>query len=464
MRPILKRRPAAWLAATAVVAALALSACGSSSSSGNAGSGGSGSSSNLYPTGKSMPKGPVNLTIWWWGEQEAHGASTWLAQTVAGYEHLHPNVHIKTVLQTTDSLVPAFDTAAAAGKGPDIQYFWGGIYSLEPAWKGYTRPISDYVPASEYSHYLNRQEDTYQGKVWTAPWYEQPSFPVLYNKDVLAKAGVAPPRTWSQLLTACDALNAKGIIPIAGGLKDGFFGGWLYSMIGGQNVTAGDVLAAVGGKQSFDSPQQAQWWQRLADLHAHKCFNSDINSQQLYQGQQKWANGGSAMTVTAGSDVKKFTQEVGTSKVGVMTIPVWGTGPYAGKLGSTSQTMGITKTTRYPQVAASFLEFMHTPARMNAFYKTTGALPADDRFDGSQISVPQLKTIYDDTRQFSAYLENFIPSQLDSDAMMKEAQLVLGGDATASQAAQATEQLAHRLRLTQSKETSDFAKWAQTYK
>ena len=116
------------------------------------------------------------------------------AQTIKLYQKKHPNVTIKTVLQTTNGLVPA-KAAAAAKKGPDIQYFWGGIWSLEDAWAGSTKPVSDYIPRSELRHYLNASEDTYNGKVWTAPWYVQPSFPVLYRKDVLAKAGVNPPQT-----------------------------------------------------------------------------------------------------------------------------------------------------------------------------------------------------------------------------------------------------------------------------
>jgi hypothetical protein len=78
--------------------------------------------------------------------------------------------------------------------------------------------------------------------------------------------------------------------------------------------------------------------------------------------------------------------------------------------------------------------------------------------------MPQLKQVFDATRQFSAYLENFIPTQLDSDAIFNQAQLVLGGNATPQKAAAATEQLARRLRLTQPGETADFGKWAQTYR
>src|SRR5258705_10644234 len=91
-------------------------------------------------TPNAFPSGKVNLTMWWWGEQEAAGAKNWLAQTVKLYEQKHRNVTIKTVLQTTNGPVPAFKAAAPAKKGPDIQYFVGGIWSLQDPWAGSTKP------------------------------------------------------------------------------------------------------------------------------------------------------------------------------------------------------------------------------------------------------------------------------------------------------------------------------------
>jgi len=416
-------------------------------------------SSRAYPTG------PVNLTMWWWGEDEAKGAKNWLAQTVKLYQKKHPNVTIKTVLQTTNGLIPAFKAAAAAKKGPDIQYFWPAIWTLEDAWAGNTRPVSDYIPKQELAHYLNSADNTFGGKVWTAGWYVQPSFPVLYRKDVLKKAGVAPPQNWKQLLAACDTLNAKGITPLAGGISDGWFGGWLYSLIGAQGVkSVGDVLGAVTGKQKFTDPQHAAWWTRLQEMRDHNCWNTDINSVQLYQGQAVWARGKAAMTITAGSDVKKFVEQVGASKVGVMAMPKWGNGPYAGKLGQASQTLGITSWSKYPEVAADFIMFMHTPERMKAWFNTTGAFPADDRFDARLIKLPQLKTLYALVRKGSPYIENFIPTELDAKANFAQSQLLLAGKTDAKQAAQATEKIAARIRRTNRDLIANFATWSKSYK
>ncbi len=408
---------------------------------------------------------PVNLTMWWWGEQEAAGAKKWLSDTIALYHKKHPNVTIKPVLQTTDGLIPAFKAAAAAKKGPDLQYFWPSIYTMEDVWASNTKPVSDYIPASELKHYLNASDNKYEGKVWTAPWYVQPSFPVLYRKDVLKKAGVAVPRTWAAMLKACDTLNAKGITPFEGGVKDGWFGGWLYSMIGGQGVkSVGDVLSAVVGKQKFTDPQHAAWWTRLQEMRDHKCWNNDINSLTLYPGQDRWSAGKGAMTITAGSDVKKFVEKVGVDKVGVMAMPKWGNGPYAGKLGQASQTVGITAWTKYPQVAADFIMFMHTPERMKSWFQTTGAFPADDRFDTSLIKGPQLTKLYALVRKGSPYIENFIPYELDAKANFANVQLLLAGKENAQQAARATEQIAARIRRTNRDLVANFTKWAQSYK
>jgi multiple sugar transport system substrate-binding protein len=406
----------------------------------------------------------VNLTMWWWGEQEAAGAKKWLAETIRLYEQRHPNVKIKTVLQTTDGLIPSFKAAAAAKKGPDIQYFWGGIWSLDDAWAGNTKPISDYIPRSELKHYLNTREDTFGGKVWTAPWYVQPSFPILYRTDVLAKAGLKAPRTWAQLLRACDRLNARGITPIAGGIKDGWFGGWLYATIGGQGVRSiGDVLKAVAGQKKFTDADMAAWWTRLKEMRDHRCWNNDINSLELYQGQQRWVQGRAAMTMVAGSDAKKFILAGGKGRVGVMAMPRWGSGPYAGKLGSTSQTLGITAWTKHPKEAADFIVFTHTRERMSSWFRITGAFPADDRFNAKAITLPQQRVLFDLVRKGSPYLENFIPTELDSKAIFAQAQLVLGGNASAEQAAQATERIAARIRLTQRKLIENFKKWAASF-
>ena len=436
----------------AVLAAVVAIAAGCGSSSGDS----SGSAST--PASSS---GPVKLTMWWWGDQEAGGMKNFVADSVQKYEAAHPNITIDTVLQSTDNLMPNFAAAAKAKQGPDIEYRWGGIWNLQDAWDGNLAAVSDYIPQDELAHYLNASEDTSGGKVWTAPWYVQPSFPVLYRKDILKDAGVAVPTNWDEFLAACDTLNSKGITPIAGGVKDGWFGGWLYSIMGSQSLTSiEDLKQAVVGDKKFTDPEFAEWWSKLQEMIDHKCWNDDIGSQELYQAQQTWVDGKSAMTISAGTEVGNFVKQVGTDKVGVMAMPAYGDGIGAGKLGSTSQTLGISSWSPHKQEAADFIMYLHTPERLAAFYKATGALPADDRFDSSLITVPQVKDLFDMSKDGSPYLENFIPTDLDSKGNFEGVQLMFAGSETAQQAAENMEKEMARIRTIQPDLIDNFKEWA----
>ena len=91
------------------------------------------------------------------------------------------------------------------------------------------------LPKSEWTHYINGGEDTSGGKLYSAPWYVQPSFPVLYRKDVLAKADMPLPTTWTQLICAATPFARRASRRLPGGVKDGWFGGWLYSILESQS-------------------------------------------------------------------------------------------------------------------------------------------------------------------------------------------------------------------------------------
>ncbi len=106
----------------------------------------------LRPQAAATFEEPVKLVVWWWGEQEAPGAQKWMDETMAKYKDDHPNVDFETVLQSTDTLIPAFQSAAAAKQGPDIQYFWGGVWTLENAWSGAIIPLDDLISADEKGH------------------------------------------------------------------------------------------------------------------------------------------------------------------------------------------------------------------------------------------------------------------------------------------------------------------------
>lgn len=405
---------------------------------------------------------PIKLVFWWWGEQEAPGLEKWLKETVDLYQKAHPNITIETVLQSTDTLISAFKSAAAAQQGPDLQYFWGGIFTIEDAWAGNIVPVSDYIPEDELKHYYTSYEQEYDGKIWGAVWYTVPN-PIVYNKQIFKDAGLDPenfPKTWDEFIKACKAIKDKGIVPLSVGGKDGFGGAWLASYIGIQNYSSpAELMAPAVGKAKYTDEKYAAWWTKLAELRDNQYINKDYNSLEFYQAQDNFKKGQAGMTLTVGSGAVDFVKTMGVDKVGVSTFPAWGSGKYAGPLQLSSQTVGITSWTKYPKECADFIMFMHSPDRVNAMYKMSGAFPADDRFDQSLLSTDVEKTIVKlASQQVSPWGENYIPSQFDEQAYYSGVQEFFNG-ASPADMAKKCQDIIEKWQKEQPDSVKNFQKW-----
>ncbi len=408
---------------------------------------------------------PIKLTIWWWGEQEAPGAEAWLNETMALYTEANPNITFEAVLQSTDTLIPAFQSAAAAKEGPDIQYFWGGVWTIENAWTDAIIPVDDLIPADEWDHYLNVFERQYDGKTWGVPWYMSGN-PVVFNPELFTQAGLdpnAPPATWDELLVACDKLRAVDVVPIAGGVKDGWFGGWLFSILARQpHDSEKAFMRASVGQASYTDPKFTEWWGRLQELKDRGCWNEDIGSLDYQQGQDLFVTGKAAMLFGNDTFLAGWAETMGWDKIGLMLTPQYGNGELADDYIVTAQGWGITSWSDYPQEAADFLVFMHTPDRVNAWFEATGVLPADDRLDTSLITQPQLQQVYEwDTTRGGPNLENFIPSMMDEQANFAGVQLLFAGDATPEELGQLTEDVNAKWREQNPDAAANFENWIE---
>ena len=137
------------------------------------------------------------LDMWWWGEQELPGLQAFVDDSVKNYSA----ATVKTMLQDTNVVISQFQTAAAAGKAPDIQYLWNGIYHMESVWLGYLRPLNDLISSELLNASLSTLLSHYDGKTYRLGWYPLPMI-WYYNKDLYEKAGLDadnPPKTWDSM-------------------------------------------------------------------------------------------------------------------------------------------------------------------------------------------------------------------------------------------------------------------------
>jgi raffinose/stachyose/melibiose transport system substrate-binding protein len=447
-RPLSRRQLLQYGAGGLAAASLGplLAACGGNSSSSSGG-------------------GPATLKMWWWGQQEAVGIQKWMQDTIAKFKTNTGNT-ITPTLMSTDNVIPQFTNAAAAGHPPDIQFLFNGIYHMENVWLGYIAPLNGLVSDKVLADSGATQLSVFEGKQYRVGFYSI-GFGIAYSKELFDQAGLDadnPPQDWDAFMAACDKLKSSGIQPIGAGVKDGFFGEWYLVNTLTQNLESpADALNLFIGNLDWREPKYHEHWVKLEELKKAGYINDDVNSLQLYQGIQLMQTKKAAMALDTTPDIPNNQKQLGADNVGYFVMPTFGTGALAGIPILDTQGFGIPAKGNDQDVAAKFLEFMHSPERVQAMWTLSRQIPANTTFDASVVDDPLIKAIQQKwvAGNHNVYIADLMPTKFWTDAMFIASQKILAGDMTGEQAGD----LAHDVTDTWKKQNPDmvenYTKWGQ---
>ncbi|HVR66013.1 MAG TPA: substrate-binding domain-containing protein [Verrucomicrobiae bacterium] len=400
------------------------------------------------------------LNMWWWGQQELPGLQDVVDEAVKNYTA----ATVKPMLQDTAVVISQFQTAAAAGAAPDIQFLWNGIYHMESVWLGYLQPleglVSDEVIKASSPTLLSR----FGGKTYRLGWYPLPMI-WIYNKDLYDKAGLdadKAPQTWDELLAACDKLKSAGIAPLGGGIQDGYWGEWYFGHALGQNVdSAGEVIGLFTGERDFREPKYHEHWVRLEELKKAGFLNPEMSSTELYPGIDLIVAGKVGAGLSVGARLPADSKAT-SGRIGTMVMPVYGKGKLAGKPIFDSQGLGIPANIKDPKAAAAFLEYLQSPEQLKALHEKTGWIPANTSFDTSVIEDPTVRDMWQrwGLSENIPYLSNLVPGQFYEQALLPTAQQVVEGKITGEQAGELAYNVAKEWRDFNPDIVENYKKWA----
>jgi len=400
------------------------------------------------------------LNMWWWGQQELPGLQDVVDEAVKNYTA----ATVKPMLQDTAVVISQFQTAAAAGAAPDIQFLWNGIYHMESVWLGYLQPleglVSDEVIKASSPTLLSR----FGGKTYRLGWYPLPMI-WIYNKDLYDKAGLdadKAPQTWDELLAACDKLKSAGIAPLGGGIQDGYWGEWYFGHALGQNVdSAGEVIGLFTGERDFREPKYHEHWVRLEELKKAGFLNPEMSSTELYPGIDLIVAGKVGAGLSVGARLPADSKATG-GRIGTMVMPVYGKGKLAGKPIFDSQGLGIPANIKDPKAAAAFLEYLQAPEQLKALHEKTGWIPANTSFDTSVIEDPSVRDMWQrwGLSENIPYISNLVPGQFYEQALLPTAQQVVEGKITGEQAGDLAYNVAKEWRDFNPDIVENYKKWA----
>jgi ABC-type glycerol-3-phosphate transport system substrate-binding protein len=224
-----------------------------------------------------------------------------------------------------------------------------------------------------------------------------------------------------------------------------------------------DALNLFIGELSWEDPKYHEHWIKLQELKDKGYFNDDVSSLDLYQGIQLFDTGKSAMCINTTPALPNSQKQLGAEKLGFMNLPTFGTGAMAGKPITDTQGFGIPSKAENKETAAAFIDFMHSPERVQAMWTTSKQIPADTTFDPSVIDDPFIKTVYDTwvAGDRNVYIADMMPTLFWTDAMFKISQDILSGEMQATESGKLAAEVTKKWKDQNPDTVEHYTTWGQ---
>jgi multiple sugar transport system substrate-binding protein len=339
----------AFLAAVLVLMA-PLAACGGGSSSGSS----------------TTSTGPVNLTYWSW--------IGGIDKQVALFNQTHPNIHVtlQDVGSGPDEYTKLF-TAIKANNEPDLAQI---EFQVLPQFE----TTGSLVDLSQYG--ANSVKDQFPGWMWNQVVLGNSVYAIpqdggpmclFYREDIFKQYNLPVPNTWAQYADDAAKLHAANpniYMTSFSPRQPGQFVGYIW-----QN---GGNLFSIDGqswKVSVNTPQALQvaaYWQDLIDKKLVKVEPDFVNGwfNDLQNGTlASWFSG------AWGNLILKQNAPKSSGLWRVATIPQWQAGQDISSNWGGSTTV-VFKSTKYPQAASIFAQWISANQQSALMEFASGAYPA----------------------------------------------------------------------------------------
>jgi ABC-type glycerol-3-phosphate transport system substrate-binding protein len=320
--------------------------------------------------------GKTTITVWEWWEDGYTGLKPLETALDSGFEKAYPQYVVNDVTIPYGSMEPKFKAAIAAGAGPDV-------VGTNPAVSGSDFrngiiPLGSYLTPADRKEWLGLASSISPGNVQlTIPW-QQYTEQFYYNKKLFAKAGLtSPPATWSEFIADCQTLKAHGILPLAGGFKDGYiWEAYAYPLID-QLLNATQTKEFANYQLSVDSAPFQEVWKDVLNLKPY--FASNAYSLPFYEDEYTaFDSGSAAMTLdyVAPVDIKAAEKGIGASNVGIFPVPRLADSKYPPFIDQgPNVAWAVTKWSKNKQADWDYISYLESPKEGDLLWTLGNSIP-----------------------------------------------------------------------------------------
>ncbi|MEV7418577.1 extracellular solute-binding protein [Streptomyces sp. NPDC089919] len=309
-----------------------------------------------------------------YGDTPATSAKAYWDKITAAYHAQHPDTTVQVTLLPWTDVDREVTKMVKDGHAPDMALM--GAYS-DFAVQGELYDASELLSVSAEANFLPplAEAGSIGSTMYGLPFVASSRL-LFYNKKLFAKAGIEPPKTWSELKTAAKALKREGV-PVPYALPLGPEEAHAESMI--WELANGGGWADSSGGYSIASEPNIQTFRWLRDNLVTPGLTgprppASVNRQDAFdaflRGEVGMLNGYPSLSHEAG---RRGIQ------VGSVPMPV---ADWVASSGETPPTMGVAdwmmafKKNGNGERIGSFLDFVYEDANLSEFARRYDLLPS----------------------------------------------------------------------------------------
>jgi raffinose/stachyose/melibiose transport system substrate-binding protein len=358
-----------------------------------------------------------------------------IEDVVKAFEAANPGVKVNFTTSGADQYQQQIRTQLSSGTAPDVMTVWPGngnpgtVHVLAEA--GYLRDLSDQPWAAKYPKVVSDVAQ-YDGRTYNAIFGIN-GIGAIYNQDAMAKAGLTPPGTWTELLAFCRVAKEKGTPAFALGIQDN----WvtqiaLFPLVAttvyGPDRDFDKKLAA--GQTTFASSAWTTAVAKYVELDQAGCFQEDPLGTS-YEASQKLAATGKTLGIIQGNWVISLLEEQNPEGTFTLT-PLPATDDPAQFIipAAAGAGYGVNAKAKNPSLAMKFINFVMSPDGMNLFAEKQGGLPAlPDTGYAIDASLTELSTFVNENRTVP-FMDQLWPNPKVQQSMFTGLQEIFSGQGT----------------------------------
>lgn len=330
------------------------------------------------------PTGPVStdiprtqkITLDVWDVNPEGGSNAALEALNAQFQRQHPNVTIRRVARPLNQLKDTLKLALTSRNPPDVVQANQGYADLGAFVRArLLQPVDRYAKAyGWYQRYpkqlLDLNRFTSDGRNWgSGDLYGVSNtgeiVGLYYNKQKLAKLGVAPPRTSTEFEAALAKAKAAGEVPIQLGNSDKFPATQVFSSING--TIAGkravrDLVftgrTASGGQATWDTPEMRRSFEVLRGWADKKYLTPGADGISSDLATDRFGGGEGVFMITGTWVLKNLIDKGTSAHFGFQLPPPPVAGRPVATTGGEGLAWSIPSRASHPDVSAAYIEFI----------------------------------------------------------------------------------------------------------